>query len=284
MSNITKFTQNRAISVITITAISAILLAWVPSTVYGASPTLVEDCTGDSTTDGQRLVLTKDINNWDLGDCILINHNNVTFDCKGFTIDGTNVANSDGIRIGGDNVKVKNCNITDFKFGLVLTGNGATLTGNTLSSNLNGIDLAGNDNKLRSNESSSNNANGIEIRSGSTGNRLDRNSFDDNASSGIIMSNSDDNSFNANTANRNAIGINLLNDSDNNTFKRNITNENTQDGFRIDNTSDFNIFTANTSNNNDLRGILDQSGGSNTYQRNMCSGNGDDSNPNGLCN
>jgi len=281
---------NRAVSAITITAISVILLAWTPSTVYGA-PTPVVDCTGDSTADGQRLILTVDIDDF-TGDCIVINHNNVTFDCKGFTIDGDGVGNTEGIRIEGDNVTIKNCNITDFKFGIDLNGNGATITRNTLSSNQSGLDVSGDNNKITLNSSTGNTSNGLEMRSGSTGNKLDRNDFNDNVSHGIVMSNSDGNSFNANNANDNFSGIRLLNDSDNNTFKRNITNDNGR-GFDICGDCGSNTFTANTADLNSILGFLDTTAGTgtagtdNTYTRNECSDNGTlqdhGSEPDGLC-
>jgi len=265
----------------------------IPHQEAFAAPTEFMVCTSSS-ADNERMILTANILNFAGGGCIVITNNNVTLDCKGFTIDGTGVADSDGIQVSGDNVTIKNCVITDFINGIHFTGaDNGTITKNTLESNTTGIQMgAGSDNnKVTSNTSSGNHVRGLFLFN-SVDNKILRNNFDSNGSRGIDLRNGGNNEFSANTANGPAQlrGIDVRNDSDFNTFKRNTANSNTVNGIEVCDGCDSNTFTGNTTNDNTVDGINDDSsdtgtaGTANTYKRNSCSGNGvNQSEPAGLC-
>jgi len=263
-----------------------------------AYATSISDCTGDSSVDGERLILTADIINVN-ETCIVISHDRVTLDCRGHTIDGTD-GSTRGVSVTGNGVTVKNCNVTDHKIGIVLTGShGSKITKNTLTSNKEvGIQIEGGsmNNKVTANTVTGNNLRGLVV-SGSSFNQIDRNDFSDNevasVGQGILLSNADDNSFSANSINGNRLdNVNIANDSDNNVFKRNTVNgSQLANGFAISANSEGNTFTENTVNDNALFGIDDDTvGGTGTgvtdnfYTRNSCSGNtSGNSSPADLC-
>ena len=258
-----------------------------------AYATSISDCTGDSSVDGERLILTANIPNFanDISgiDCIVIIHNNVTLDCKGFTIDGTDVFSSNGVFVTGDNVTIKNCTVTDFSNGILLFGSdGSTVTKNNLTLNFVGIQVLDSDNNKISANTADLNQVGLSCFF-STGNKFERNDADDNAFDGLRFLDCDNSLVSANLFRGNdLLGIRLTIDSDNNTFKRN-TADDSVDGINITSDSDSNKFTANTTNLNTEEGIDDDSTGggtagtANTYKRNSCSGNTTPSTPAGLC-
>jgi len=262
-----------------------------------AFATLIEDCTGDSSVAGERLILTADI--MDVNEtCIVIIHDNVTLDCKGHTIDGTD-GNTAGISVTGNGVTVKNCNVTDHKSAIVLNGSdGSKITKNTLTSNQVGIQIGNNsmNNKVTANTATGNTARGLVVGDSSF-NKIDRNDFSDNevagVGQGILLVNADDNSFSANSINGNRVdNVIVALGSDNNVFKRNTVNgSELANGFSIIANSKGNTFTGNTANGNALFGIDDDTvGGTGTgvtdnfYTRNSCSGNiSGNSSPADLC-
>ena len=271
--------------------VGTLTLSIPPQEAYATS---ISDCTGDSSVDRERLILTGDIIDatvGGLGECILIVHDNVTLDCKGFTIDGTNEGISTGVKVFAKNVTIKNCNITDFFRGITLSASdGGTITRNTLSSNINAITLSGgsDDNRITSNTVTSNGNRALTIIESSF-NTVARNNFDGNGGDGIRLIDAASNNIQANSLDNNSFGLRLLGNSDFNTIKRNTANSNTSDGFNISSDSDSNTFTANTANDNTDDGIDDNTGATaalvtNTYKRNTCSNNGgSDSEPPGLC-
>ena len=101
-----------------IVAIGILLIAGAINTdVEAVTPTQVYDCDDDSSADGERLVLTKDIRLDE--DCIVISHDNVTLDCNGFMIDGVSDTGI-VVKVMADGVTVKNCTIRNFEKGINL--------------------------------------------------------------------------------------------------------------------------------------------------------------------
>jgi len=275
-----------------IVAIGILLIAGAINTdVEAVTPTQISNCDGDSSADGERLVLTKDIR---LGeDCIVISHDNVTLDCSGFTIDGISDTGI-GVKVMADGVTVKNCTIRNFEKGINLVdSDGSTITKNTLTLNDLGIDLeSGSDgNTITANNSTKNDFDGIIIES-SNFNKIARNTLIENKRDGIRISNSDNNIIRLNIATANSlVGITLLVDSDSNTIKKNISNNNDRNGIFVCNNCDSNILTLNTANSNVDNGFVDLSSGKtgtagtdNIYKNNKCSANDSEGSvPSGLC-
>jgi len=275
-----------------IVAIGILLIAGAINTdVEAIAPTQVYDCDGDSSADGERLVLTKDIGLRD--DCIVISHDNVTLDCNGFMIDGSSDTGI-GVKITADGVTVKNCTIRNFSIGINLVdSDGSTITKNTLTLNDLGIDLesGSDDNTITANTSIANDVFGIRIVS-SNFNKIARNTLENNLFDGIRISNSDNNIIRLNNATANSlVGITLLDDADSNTIKKNTSNNNGRNGISVCDMCNSNILTLNTANSNVDNGFVDLSSGKtgtagtdNIYKNNKCSQNiEDDSMPSGLC-
>jgi len=110
------------------------------------------------------------------------NFNKKTFDCQGNKIDG-NYSGSYGIYLNGKTGNIiKNCIITDFKYGIYLysSSNNNILTNNTANSNNYGIylDYSSNNNNLINNTANSNNY-GILLYS-STNNIMKNNTMNNN--------------------------------------------------------------------------------------------------------
>jgi len=273
-----------------IVAIGILLIAGAINTdAEAVAPTQVYDCDDDSSADGERLVLTKDIRLGD--DCILISHDNVTLDCSGFTIDGISDTGI-GVNVTADGVTVKNCTIRNFSIGINLkNSDGSTITKNTLTLNDLGIDLkSGSDgNTITSNTSTKNDFDGIIIES-SNFNKIARNTLIENKRDGIRIDNSNNNIIRLNNATDNELnGIRLFNDADINTIKKNTLNYNDHDGISVCDVCTSNILTLNTANSNDRDGFVDDTGETaatvkNTYKNNKCSANDSEGSvPSGLC-
>jgi len=275
-----------------IVAIGILLIAGAINTdVEAVTPTQVYDCDGDSSADGERLVLTKDIRLDE--DCIVISHDNVTLDCNGFMIDGVSDTGI-GVKVMADGVTVKNCTIRNFSIGIKLeNSDGSTITKNTLTLNDLGIDLesGSEDNTITANTSIANDVFGIRIVS-SNFNKIARNTLENNLFDGIRISNSDNNIIRLNNATANSlVGITLLDDADSNTIKKNTSNNNGRDGISVCDMCNSNILTLNTANSNVDNGFVDLSSGKtgtagtdNIYKNNKCSANDSEgSDPSGLC-
>ena len=268
-----------------IVAIGILLIAGAINTdVEAIAPTQISNC-GNSSVDGERLVLTGNISN--SGDCILIEHSNVTLDCNGFMIDGVSDTGI-GVKVMADGVTVKNCTIRNFSIGInLVNSDGSTITKNTLILNDLGIDLesSSDDNTITANNLTKNDLDGIIIES-SNFNKIARNTFLENKRDGIRISNSDNNIIRLNISTDNALnGIRLFDGADSNTIKKNTSNNNGRDGISVCDECNSNILTLNTANSNGRDGFVDTTEPlSNTYKNNMCSQNTDnDSMPSGLC-
>ena len=277
-----KFTEHNTI-IVSIILVTGTLVLGIP--MQDAFATSISDCDGDSSADGERLILENDILDND-GNCLAITHNNVTLDCKGFMIDGIGNTGS-GVFVTGNKVTIKNCTITDFLVGINLNGSeDSRITGNQATSNDWGIRLQNqsNGNFIVANNFDNNESVGIDIQGSQ--NRVSRNTADSNGGTGIFLNGelADNNTITANTANGNTNNGLEIQRGDSNKISRNIFNNNSDGILVADTFTQFNEISANTTNNNADVGIDAGSVGDNQYTRNNCSGNGDSgSEPTGLC-
>lgn len=142
-------------------------------------------------------VLENDITNCTKG--LTIEADGATFDCNGHLLAGTGI----GIfAFGRDSIIIRNCNITGFRLGIILSrGSNSTLMGNTIDNNRTGIEIFGS----ASPDSSS-------------GNHLVGNTVSDNSKNGIRFYNSSNNYISDNRLVDNACGVSLDDSSQLNTF------------------------------------------------------------------
>lgn len=101
--------------------------------------TEISTCSNLNTV-GMTYLLTADISNSAFNICMNITANNVTLDCQGHMIDGISSDYSEGVTISrGDpiivaNVTIRNCNITDWNFGIrIFQCKVISLVNNTIS-------------------------------------------------------------------------------------------------------------------------------------------------------
>ncbi len=225
----------------------------------------------------------------DLFGHIFILSDGVTLDCAGHTIIGVGPGVGIELHPGQTGVTVKNCEVTGFVFGILLssstgntfTGNtatdnsidgfaifsgsdGNTFTGNTATDNFDGFVLSGSTGNTFSGNTATWNNKGFRV-SGSTGNTFSGNTATVNVgwgmAGGFVLDSSSGNTFTGNTANSNTRGF-RLDDSDGNTFTGNTANSNHQWGFSLDD-SNGNNFTGNTATDNVPGFGLDSSSGNN---------------------
>jgi len=207
------------------------------------------DASPASATSGTLMIDTDTTLTEDHSGSIVINADDITLDCDEYSVTG--LGSGEGILLNGrTGVTVKNCHVTGFTEGFVLTGSsGNTLKRNTASDNsLIGFALF---------ESSWNNlvhniATGNQEGFGLTasaenilkGNRANHNVFD-----GFLLQNSTDNILKANRASDNAVGFSLESSSAGNTLRGNTADGNGV-GFEDGSTGSGTAGTANTYNGN----------------------------------
>jgi len=132
---------------------------------------------------------------------------NVTLDCDGHTIAGSN--SGSGVFAGSDHVTVRNCNITGFQTGISFEGAGnGTIENNTVTSNsASGINLVGSDCVIANNTVSLDGSSGIGV-SGGSNNTIIGNTAGPGSYIGIILfAGSHDNLITGNNASGNGMGI-----------------------------------------------------------------------------
>ncbi len=165
---------------------------------------------------------------------IIIDADNITLDCAGHAVTGS--GSGTGILIQSKTgVTVKNCNVSNFRDGIVLRfGSGNTLQDNTASGN----DVSG------------------FIISNTSDNTLTGNTARDNGSIGFNLGSASDNAFTENTARNNGVNGFLIFwagppalPTSGNTFTRNIAIENGFAGFAIGSARD-NTLMENTASSN----------------------------------
>lgn len=184
---------------------------------------------------------------------ITIGANNITLDCKGHTITGTNEQSSAGINISSQTgVIIKNCKVTGFASGFFGNSNGLLIK-NEANLNVVGFDFLGDNNILQNNAANNNNGEGIFI-SGNN-NLLQGNTLNNNDGRGITVG-----------------GV-----SSNNTITGNTVSNNGLDGIFLagqpGEPTEGNVLSSNTVSNNGLAGILVEGSSDNTIINNTASNN-----------
>lgn len=107
--------------------VSAGVIDYGPLTPYqGEGAISVSACgiAGVSFENNKDYVLINDISNYNSTCFDMYNLKNVTFDCQGYTIDGTDAESTYGFYVSGttNNVTIKNCKLTDFYHGIYMYG------------------------------------------------------------------------------------------------------------------------------------------------------------------
>jgi len=171
---------------------------------------------------------------------------NSILECGGFVIDGNDSSGTDGVYLTGSNTKnntVKNCNITDFYFGIYLLNeaNNNLIIDNTLSSNSNrGIFLNNTSSISIINNTLSSNPNfGIFLLSSS--NITLYNNIVSNSGYGIYLQSSSNNTLNNNTVKSNIYGLSLYLSYNNRIRDGSVALSSTQD-YRMISAGDTNSF------------------------------------------
>ena len=198
----------------------------------------------------------------DYAGSIVISANNITLDCGGWTVSGTNA--SDGIVIEGHSgVSVRNCVVQQFVYGIVVkNSSNVLLEHNEVRWNgLSGVDVCcGSVNVVvRQNTMHENGFDagysGIDVEFGSSGVTVSDNTSWGNAGSGFYIFQSNNLVFDNNDAFSNSLGFNLDGETTDSTFSNNRVWSNAGDGVRSV-ASDTNRFIANDVRGNGGAGIL----------------------------
>ena len=143
----------------------------------------VSSCGNLSVADGVY-VLTQNIT-IPGGNCFIINANNVTLDCQGYTINGTYSSGFGIYNVGFKNITVKNCRIIQFLYGIyfVTNANEGTIINNTVNLNQLGI-----------------------VFGTANNNTITNNTVNYNTNYGIFLNIASDNNYTNNNASGNTIG------------------------------------------------------------------------------
>ncbi len=127
----------------TISILALFIVLMLP--VGASAETAVSDCSTLSTS-GETYVLTQDIIDSSATICMNIAANNVTLDCQGHRIDGTDRMKSGSRGVAknyysaGANLTIKNCVISDYYIGVYVNkGDTTTATGNRIDNVIQGI-------------------------------------------------------------------------------------------------------------------------------------------------
>jgi parallel beta-helix repeat protein len=187
--------------------------------------------------------------------CIDVTANNITLDCKGYSINGTTSGTTQGIWIGDyGNITIKNCNVRNYTSGLRIDdtdyGN-SLIINNTFNNNTREGILAnlGSNELIANNTAYGNTRYGIALESSFSNNTLLNNTFNSNGYHGfwiqdnpVILTN--------NTANSNGQrGFSEQGSYGGNIYTNNTANSNTYDGFFLYNTHNISLTNSTACNN-----------------------------------
>jgi parallel beta-helix repeat protein len=176
--------------------------------------------------------------------CINITASNVILDCQGYSINGANNLNTQGIKIAPssgsiNNITIQNCIITgwDKGIGIFAGASGVVINNNTFRLNY------------------GSEASAIHIENTTGINITNNNASGNGAVPGIYFYNVNSSLIQNNTANSNQHGIQLVS-SNSNTITDNTANSNTNHGIYLSSSSNYNNITNNNANSNTQDGIL----------------------------
>lgn len=200
-----KMINMQTMAIISVLLMSAFMIH--PPAAF-ADPGCGSDITSDTTLSG------------DIGPCstpvgLRISNNNITLDCAGHTISGTNVPFSAGIVSAGfTGITIKNCNMTGFFQGIYLDfGSNINLVNNILDGNTFGIFVQRTSGStLSGNTADGNSQDGVFMGFGASGNTLTGNTVNNNAFYGFEDSTSGSgtagtgNTYSSDVCNGNAVG------------------------------------------------------------------------------
>ena len=208
--------------------------------------TEIDSCT--TISEPGDYVLNQSIINSVASNCIEITSNDVVFDGAGYTIDGIDASNSNGIYVFNintlTNISVINTKVTDWHNGIHYRGTiNGNITNNNASSNDNGIYISQSGSLVLNSSNASSNNNGIYLES-SSGNILAKNIVNSNGNYGIYFSTSSGNILTNNNASSNTNGIGIVY-SGSNILISNIANSN-----NYYNSNNYGIYFYDSSSNN----------------------------------
>ncbi|MFC1742202.1 right-handed parallel beta-helix repeat-containing protein, partial [Nanoarchaeota archaeon] len=149
---------------------------------------------GDTIT--TSTTLTGDLSQTGAGNCLTVGAGDVVIDCAGFTMDGTDAGGSYGVfsDVDWSNVTVRNCNISDFNYGIFWQGvDDSLIYNNTFTSNADtGVYLTSSavNNNVESNVFVGSGGRGIAVVSGSNNAYIWDNSISSCGTDGIYLSGS----------------------------------------------------------------------------------------------
>lgn len=249
---------------------------------------------GDTIT--TNTTLTKNITHCSafFGSALTIGASNITLNCKGHTISGTNANASVGLFLNSvTGVIVQNCKITGFASGFTLLhSDNNFLIKNTAAINGLGFDISFSNNNILQSNTANNNSDQNFVIDESNNNILQSNTVTNGGQGIFIIGPASNNTITGNTVNNNAnkgiwlSGSALVTPSggvDGNTLSGNIVSNNGEDGIFLDDASN-NTLIKNIVSNNNIGFSLsafppgnDQgSSNNNTFIRNKAFSNGTD--------
>ena len=213
---------------------------------------------------GAIYYLTADITDSAATTCMRITAENVTLDCQGHTIDGTDTGSTIGIYSNQFNTTVRNCVVTDWREGIVFEGsNNGIIENTTLDSNLyESISLFSSSGCTIANNTVSNSVYGIKLQKSSNNNRIINNNAS-NSDYGIYLDGASYNTIANNDASNSAHGI-YLNGASYNTITNNTANSCNNRAISLDESNN-NILANNTAKHSNF-GIYISSSFNNTVK------------------
>jgi len=216
---------------------SALFFTFFFNSTLSEASIYIDNCTLLDTPN-EAYFLTQDILDSNNVTCMNITVNNVTLDCQGHLIDGKDYVDSKGIYTQNTNVTIKNCNISDWYYGInFLNNNGNVIENVTLLSNSYGIYLfLSNNNIVNQSIAKNNNNDGIKLEQ-SQNNLLINLTVSNNLNNGIYLLNSQWNNLTNISGYTNTYsGINLSSSNNNNVMFSSLYT-NTKDGIVLANSN-----------------------------------------------
>jgi len=205
------------------------------------------------TTISTNTTLTEDLAGCP-GTALKIQGDNLTLDCAGHTISGTDSGN--GVLVSANNVTVRNCIVRNFQFGINTTGTLNYFFNNTLQENSEGLITRGAGNTFEANTANNNTLRGFRVVNGA-GNTFRSNTANGNGQDGFFITDTATQVLD-NTANGNGRhGIALVGAT--NTLADGNTANNNQDIGIYLQTATTNVVSNNTAMGNFFGGIRMQS-------------------------
>jgi len=250
------------------------LLTFICTNITGAYAVTTIDKCGVLSIPGETYYVIKDIVHTQPGNCITINANDITLDCKDFTISG-NAGSKSGIRLYLTNgVTIKNCIVQKFRTGIRdLSGISNKIEQNTVRYNSDvGMSLSGTDGMIFRNTAHDNEASGFSVQGSS--NYIYNNRSISNMANGFIIAGTGNHIVTKNLAKGNKRSGILVNQTESNQISKNRTNSNANNGIYVLGNSTGNLIYANSSEKNNEHGFKDNTlvnnKVKNKYIRNRC--------------